>query len=468
MSSEVQAFYKEKTILITGGTGFVGKVSIEKLLRTTEVKRIYTLIRSKRGQNVTERLSAWKKDTVFKRLLEEKPNALERVKAITGDCQLPDLGLSDTDRKLLLDEVQIVIHGAATVRFNEPLHVALAINTRATRLVVQLAKQMSRVEAFVHVSTAYSNCVSPNIEERFYPEHLTSSVDEVLKLSEQLSDEFLDDLAPTLLGKYPNTYTYTKALAEQVVLEEASDLPVCIVRPGMIIAANKEPASGWIDNLYGPISLIYGISYGVVRCIVLNLKAQAAVVPVDHTVNAVLASAWQTAITPPKNSAPPIYNFTPSEKNLLLFKDFVNMAFSHGFNYPLTKMIWYPMLRTTTFPWLFNLIAFFYHTLPGYLMDVGLRLQGRKPRLMKIYRKLHENMSLFEYFATKAWTFDTHNTKRLWKCMTTKDQQLFNFDMEHLDWNDYFHGALLGMRQYLCNEPPTAKSIALGLKSLTR
>lgn len=40
-------------------------------------------------------------------------------------------------------------------------------------------------------------------------------------------------LTPSLLGKRPNTYTFTKALTEQMLLEEAQTLPVAIVRPSI-------------------------------------------------------------------------------------------------------------------------------------------------------------------------------------------------------------------------------------------
>lgn len=165
--------------------------------------------------------------------MKSNADAWQRIAPIAGDCKEPDLSISQQDRELLAAQVQIVLHGAATVRFTEPLHLALDINTRATRLMLQLARQMRRLEAFVHVSTAFSNCVIEHIDESFYPEHLTCSADKVLALREQLSDELIDNMAPVLLGKFPNTYTYTKALAEQVLQREAGDLPLCIFRPGV-------------------------------------------------------------------------------------------------------------------------------------------------------------------------------------------------------------------------------------------
>lgn len=52
---------------------------------------------------------------------------------------------------------------------------------------------------------------------------------------------------------------------------------------------------GWIDNLYGPIAVLYGAAFGILHITLLNLKAQAGIVPVDYCVNMVLTCAWNTA-----------------------------------------------------------------------------------------------------------------------------------------------------------------------------
>lgn len=53
----VSEFYNGKTVFITGGTGFMGKVLLEKLLRSCPgVNKIYLLIRPKKGQDSHERL----------------------------------------------------------------------------------------------------------------------------------------------------------------------------------------------------------------------------------------------------------------------------------------------------------------------------------------------------------------------------------------------------------------------------
>lgn len=65
---------------------------------------------------------------------------------ISGDCLLPDLGISNDDRKLLAANVSIVYHCAATVRFDEALKRAVLLNTRATKLMLELCKTFKKLD----------------------------------------------------------------------------------------------------------------------------------------------------------------------------------------------------------------------------------------------------------------------------------------------------------------------------------
>jgi predicted RNA binding protein with dsRBD fold (UPF0201 family) len=51
-------------LLIFEGTGFMGKIFVERLLRQTEIKKIYLLVRQKRGKDVKERLDDYLNDAV--------------------------------------------------------------------------------------------------------------------------------------------------------------------------------------------------------------------------------------------------------------------------------------------------------------------------------------------------------------------------------------------------------------------
>ena len=57
-TSEIVDFYRNKSVFITGATGFLGKVLIEKLLRTChDLNKIYVLVRSKKGHSAAQRLN---------------------------------------------------------------------------------------------------------------------------------------------------------------------------------------------------------------------------------------------------------------------------------------------------------------------------------------------------------------------------------------------------------------------------
>jgi FlaA1/EpsC-like NDP-sugar epimerase len=53
-ASPIKDYLRDKTIFLTGGFGFLGKLLIEKLLRC-DVKRVYLLVRAKKGKTLEER-----------------------------------------------------------------------------------------------------------------------------------------------------------------------------------------------------------------------------------------------------------------------------------------------------------------------------------------------------------------------------------------------------------------------------
>lgn len=61
---ELYDFYTDSTLLITGGTGFLGRVLLQKLLRTFAIKRIYLLVRRKDTTSVEERMNEFFQEVV--------------------------------------------------------------------------------------------------------------------------------------------------------------------------------------------------------------------------------------------------------------------------------------------------------------------------------------------------------------------------------------------------------------------
>lgn len=86
---------------------------------------------------------------MYNRLKKEQPNFSKHVVMIEGDTSLGDLGLSRSDRDKLIENIDVVFHGAATVRFDESLRQAVNINVRGTKLVMMFAREMKNLKARV-------------------------------------------------------------------------------------------------------------------------------------------------------------------------------------------------------------------------------------------------------------------------------------------------------------------------------
>lgn len=102
----IQKFYKGTKIFITGGTGFLGQILVEKLLRSCpEIKQIYLLVRPKRGKIIQCRMEELFDGPLFDKLKMQNPKFRDKLVAMEGDCSLPDLGLEPSNKEILINEV---------------------------------------------------------------------------------------------------------------------------------------------------------------------------------------------------------------------------------------------------------------------------------------------------------------------------------------------------------------------------
>lgn len=308
----VPKFYAGKCVFVTGATGFMGKVLIEKLLRCCpDIEQIYCLVRPKNSQDVQKRLNELLDCKLFDRLRRERPDFDKHISPICGDILLPELGISDADKHFLEDNVHIVFHSAATVKFDETLRVATQMNVVAVQKMIALCKNFKHLEALVHVSTAYANCDRPHIEETIYTPPVEPQ--KIIDVLEWMDDEMVELFTKKLLREKPNTYTYTKQLAEWVLFTQGAGLPIAIVRPSIVGATWKEPFPGWIDNYNGPSGLYIATGKGILRSMKGESNAVADLVPVDIPINVMITVAWYTAVARPRQIM--IYHTTTGNLN---------------------------------------------------------------------------------------------------------------------------------------------------------
>uniref|UniRef100_A0A673GL12 Fatty acyl-CoA reductase n=1 Tax=Sinocyclocheilus rhinocerous TaxID=307959 RepID=A0A673GL12_9TELE len=401
----IPEYYEGKNVLITGATGFMGKVLLEKLLRSCPgVKAAYVLVRPKAGHAPEARIADMINCKLFDRLREEQPDFAEKIVAVNSDLTQPDLDLSTEDQETLTGCINIVFHCAATIRFNEPLKDAMQLNVLATQKMVNLAHRIKHLEVFIHVSTAYAHCDRELIEEVVYPPPV-----DYRKLIDTL-----------------DTHTH-------------------------IIYSKQE--KGWIDNFNGPSGIFIAAGKGILRTMRASNNAVADLVPVDVVINTTLAAAWYSGSQ--RHARPRsmlVYNCTTGGINPFHWGEVeycINMTFKTN---PLEQAFRRPNVNLRSNPFTNQYWTTVSHTLPALLYDGFLMLTGQKPRMMKTITRLHKAMMVLEYFTSHSWVWNMDNVTMLMNQMGSEDKKAFNIDVRQLHWAEYMENYCMGTKKYVLNE----------------
>jgi fatty acyl-CoA reductase len=283
------------TVLLTGATGFVGKVVLEELLRRRAelgIGRVLALVRAGDARHAAARCRA---DVYGSRCFAALARGWESVvEPLAGDITRPGFGLEPAERARVTGEVTHVIHCAASVEFTQPLADALAVNTRGAIHSLEVARACARLEAYVGVSTAY---VTPHPDPFGAGVH---RVEEVLAPLPRDPESLYASLCAgsederRLLAEtgHPNTYTFTKCLAEHLTAARAGDLPVTIVRPSIVSACRMHPVPGWIDSGAAFAAFVAMIGAGKLRVLIGDPETRLDVVPCDVVSQEIVAAAF--------------------------------------------------------------------------------------------------------------------------------------------------------------------------------
>ena len=326
-------------ILLIGVTGFIGKVWLVNALRELpEIGRIHLLIRRQKSNSALRRFEKIVEESpLFDPLHQEHGEGLarflaERVEVVEGDVSKPGLGLDETTRSRLVQKLDVVINSSGLTDFNPDLRDALAVNVEATIHLLDFLRTCDHA-AMLHLSTCYvAGYVDGRVREELTPNYTPKrlpdfeaererlALDELVKemdrraqspeiiaelkkeIAERRSAELSGEALENQLRKarirwvrsalieagmrraqqfgWPNTYTFTKSLAESLIATRGGDLPVAVVRPSIVETSTHSPFSGWNEGINTSASLSYLLGT-YFRQLPSNERKRLDIVPVD-------------------------------------------------------------------------------------------------------------------------------------------------------------------------------------------
>lgn len=139
--------------------------------------------------------------------------------------------MHDDSLQELCNKVNIVFHCAATLRLEANLKDAIEMNLAGTKRVIELCRKLKNLQSMVHLSTAFCYCDQEVLLEKVYD--CPHDPEDLIRCAEWMDLKSIEKITPDLLNPHPNTYTYSKRLAEILIQREHPLLPVCIARPSI-------------------------------------------------------------------------------------------------------------------------------------------------------------------------------------------------------------------------------------------
>jgi nucleoside-diphosphate-sugar epimerase len=244
--------------LLTGATGFLGRELLASLLASRPDERLLLPIRPSR-RSPADRLAELLEHSLADP--DARADAARRVRALPFDLTRDDPAFAEAVAAAVDGRRWRVIHGAASVAFDLPLHEARAINVEGTRRLLELADALaprSRFEGFHYVSTAFVAGDRAGL----------------------VREDELD------CGQgFSNSYERSKLEAERLVSSYRERLPLCIFRPSIVAGHSTTGRTTSYKVLYWPLK---AFARRLVVCIPGDPEACYDIVPVDFVTEALL------------------------------------------------------------------------------------------------------------------------------------------------------------------------------------
>jgi long-chain acyl-CoA synthetase len=504
---------KGRCILLTGATGFLGKVFLAILLRWhPEIERVYLLIRGDRRSSVGRFRREILDSPVFAPLREHLGEKFDRyveekIVIVPGDITNEGL-LGEEAKPFKPGSLDAVVHSAGLVNFEASLEKAIEVNTTGVANVIEFCATVGA--AMMHVSTCYVAGIAdghryeddipqdwcPNGRKSF---RLEREIRDALAAIERVQAESRDQLRHAEfrgdedddgnpresavehrrkqwleerlkdVGRkraqswgWPNTYSYTKSLGEQLVLAKRATLDVSVVRPAVIESALRDPFPGWNQgvNTSAPLTYLAGRGY---RFYPAKADLVLDVIPVDLAAHAMIPILG--ALLSRKHK--PVYQLCTSDRNPLPMRRLVELtALSNRREHRKDggTMRWLgPHLEAVvvsqnTYDLASNTVPRVLKQAAAFARNVLGEENQRAKKIESGIDKFKENTDLARelievyrpYIQKLVYTFHAANIRALYATLKTADAERHPFRPDLIDWRDYWINIHLpGLRRHI-------------------
>lgn len=217
----------------------------------------------------------------------------------------------------------------------------------------------------------YSSCyINQGIKEQVYESEADPYT--MIKLVES-NPNYENDLPQTgtqelqeILKSHPNTYTFTKQLAENLIQKELANYPAGIIRPSVVYGTYKTPIQGWAGTANsGHIGFVAGFSKGLFRTMCGDPKMIIDIIPVDYVVNGTIVLSWYVAEHPVKEEIEVIH-CTSGEINPLKFGEYCELLNAAAKKHPNDFIICQPKVKVRN-GLRYEIFIYLFHYIPALL-----------------------------------------------------------------------------------------------------
>ncbi|XP_028071056.1 alcohol-forming fatty acyl-CoA reductase-like [Camellia sinensis] len=454
---------ENKTILVTGATGFLAKIFVEKILRVQpNVKKLYLLVRAADAKSASQRLQ-------------------NEVCGQQRKC-------SGAHHIYIISYYKICNFIIKFYNINYKMcHLVINERNKMFKIfeyIIRLSNQLKPNQlfnssylsyiCFLNGTFVFSAYVSGeraglNLEKPFY---MGETINGTLGLDIEMEKKIVAERLSELRGKetteaeitltmkdlgierarkygWPNTYVFTKAMGEMLLGEmKENEMPIVILRPTIITSTYKEPFPGWIEGLRTVDSLIVGYGKGKLTFFPGDLECILDLIPADMVVNSMVV-AMAAHANKPNCREMMIYQVGSSVSNPIKLEYIKDYSQSYFKKHPWIGRDGKP-IKVGQVTLLTSMATFHKYMAIRYLLPLkGLRAVNTTfchyfhGMYVDLHRKIKFVMRMIELYQPYLFfkgVYDDTNTEKLQ--MTVKESsvetKVFYFDPKIINWEDYF------------------------------